>query len=309
MAFLYYSPYRYAYSNKLHGFFVYPTRQLPHGGRLAVARSRHLTRGRARWTIGPHTSLRRLLQMIPVVARRHRSSCFFLIHLVPGDPARDDARHPRDAGSAVALLHHEWGLDQSLPAQYELFMEPARARRPRRVALLRRVGSGSSILERLPVTLWLIGYGDAPLDADRGAARGARGEPAGRACATTSCGSCRWSASASRPSGSGSCCCSPSACTSAGCSRSAATAPASSATCTRCSCPALTVALAHLADPDPQPAREPARGARVGLHHDGPLEGPPRAARARAPRAAQRRHLDRHACSASTSATWSAARS
>ena len=25
MAFLYYSPYRYAYSNKVHGFFVYPT--------------------------------------------------------------------------------------------------------------------------------------------------------------------------------------------------------------------------------------------------------------------------------------------
>ena len=24
MAFLYYSPYRYAYSNKIHGFFVYP---------------------------------------------------------------------------------------------------------------------------------------------------------------------------------------------------------------------------------------------------------------------------------------------
>ena len=36
MAFLFYSPYRYAYTDKLHGFYVYPTGQLPHGGRLAL---------------------------------------------------------------------------------------------------------------------------------------------------------------------------------------------------------------------------------------------------------------------------------
>src|SRR6185437_2334271 len=46
-------------------------------------------------------------------------------------------------------------------------------------------------------------------------------------------------------------------------------------------------------DPHPQPAREPARGVRVGLRHDGASEGHPRAARARAPRPSQRDHLDR----------------
>ena len=46
--------------------------------------------------------------------------------------------------------------------------------------------------------------------------------------------------------------------------------------------PALTVALAHLADPDPQPPRRLARGARIGLRDDGTLEGTVGASRARA---------------------------
>jgi peptide/nickel transport system permease protein len=58
----------------------------------------------------------------------------------------------------TALLHHEWGLDRSLPAQYKLFM----------VRLLHgnlgdslfyHVTAWSLIAGRLPVTLWLIGYG------------------------------------------------------------------------------------------------------------------------------------------------------
>ena len=48
------------------------------------------------------------------------------------------------------------------------------------------------------------------------------------------------------------------------------------------------------ADPDPQPAREPARGTRLGLRDDRPLEGLTRAAGARPSRASQRDHLDRH---------------
>jgi peptide/nickel transport system permease protein len=81
---------------------------------------------------------------------------FFMIHLVPGDPARTMLGvHATD--QAVAALHHKWGLDRSLAAQYGLFMD--------RLfhgnlgdSLFYRVSARSLILERLPATLWLILY-------------------------------------------------------------------------------------------------------------------------------------------------------
>jgi peptide/nickel transport system permease protein len=98
---------------------------------------------------------RRLLQMVPVVIGV-TILVFFMIHLVPGDPARTMLGvHATD--QAVAALHHKWGLDQSLGAQYWLFLD--------RLfhlnlgdSLFYRVSARALIIERLPATLWLIVY-------------------------------------------------------------------------------------------------------------------------------------------------------
>jgi peptide/nickel transport system permease protein len=82
---------------------------------------------------------------------------FFLIHLVPGDPARTILGN-QATDQRVAALHHEWGLDRPLPVQYEKFMG--------RIvhgnlgdSLFYGVSAGHLVLQRLPVTLWLIGFG------------------------------------------------------------------------------------------------------------------------------------------------------
>ena len=65
--------------------------------------------------------LRRLLQLVPV-AIGCTIVVFFMIHLIPGDPARTILgihATPR----AVALLHKEWGLNRPLISQYLLFMD------------------------------------------------------------------------------------------------------------------------------------------------------------------------------------------
>jgi peptide/nickel transport system permease protein len=97
----------------------------------------------------------RLLQMVPV-AIGVTILVFFMIHLVPGDPARTMLGvHATD--QAVAVLHHKWGLDRSLFAQYGLFMN--------RLfhgnfgdSLFYRISARTLIIERLPATLWLIVY-------------------------------------------------------------------------------------------------------------------------------------------------------
>jgi peptide/nickel transport system permease protein len=97
----------------------------------------------------------RLLQMIPT-AIGATIIVFFMVHLIPGDPARTMLGvHATD--QAVAQLHHQWGLDKPLPQQYIAFMgrllhgdlgdsfffgEPTR----------------DLVVERLPATLFLIGY-------------------------------------------------------------------------------------------------------------------------------------------------------
>jgi peptide/nickel transport system permease protein len=99
--------------------------------------------------------LRRLLQAIPVVIGV-TVLCFFMIHLVPGDPART-MLGVHATPKKVAILHHEWGLDRSLPAQYELFMERL-ARGNLGQSLFYGVSARSLIAGRLPVTIWLIAY-------------------------------------------------------------------------------------------------------------------------------------------------------
>jgi peptide/nickel transport system permease protein len=97
--------------------------------------------------------IRRLVQAIPVIFGV-TLFVFLLIHLVPGDPARA-ALGPQANAEAIARLHHQWGLDQSLPAQYLLFLERL-VTGDLGTSLQFEQSVGSLVLDRLPVTLWLV---------------------------------------------------------------------------------------------------------------------------------------------------------
>ncbi len=99
--------------------------------------------------------VRRLLQAIPVVLGV-TIIVFFLIHLVPGDPA-SIALGVRATPKAVEALHREWGLDRSLPTQYLLFMERLLTG-DLGTSLRYKQSAGSLVIERMPVTLWLLAY-------------------------------------------------------------------------------------------------------------------------------------------------------
>jgi peptide/nickel transport system permease protein len=99
---------------------------------------------------------RRLLQMIPI-ALGVTLLVFLLIHLVPGDPART-MLGTRATPERVALLHEEWGLDEPLPTQYWRFLSRL-VHGDLGSSLFYSVPAGRLVVERLPVTLWLIGLG------------------------------------------------------------------------------------------------------------------------------------------------------
>jgi peptide/nickel transport system permease protein len=100
--------------------------------------------------------IRRLLQAVPV-ALGVTILVFFLIHLIPGDPART-ILGTHGTPQRVALLRHDWGLDRPLPVQYEKFMVRL-AHGDLGSSLIYGVGAGRLVRERLPVTLWLICFG------------------------------------------------------------------------------------------------------------------------------------------------------
>jgi peptide/nickel transport system permease protein len=97
---------------------------------------------------------RRLLQLVPI-AFGVTILVFFLIHLVPGDPARTMLGNHATPQN-VALLHRQWGLDEPLPVQYWRFLARI-ARGDLGSSLNYSVPAGRLVLERLPPTLWLIG--------------------------------------------------------------------------------------------------------------------------------------------------------
>jgi peptide/nickel transport system permease protein len=82
---------------------------------------------------------------------------FFMIHLVPGDPART-MLGVHATPQRVAALHREWGLDRSVPEQYWLYLKRL-LHGNLGTSLFYRVSTASLITGRLPVTLWLIAYG------------------------------------------------------------------------------------------------------------------------------------------------------
>jgi NAD(P)-dependent dehydrogenase (short-subunit alcohol dehydrogenase family) len=97
----------------------------------------------------------RTVQAIPVILGVTIVS-FFLLHLVPGDPARQILGQHYTL-KAAAEIHHKLGLDQPLWTQYKLFME-------RLVhgnlgdSLYYHAPVADLIRQRLPVTLWLAFY-------------------------------------------------------------------------------------------------------------------------------------------------------
>jgi len=99
---------------------------------------------------------RRLLQLVPI-ALGVTILVFFLIHLVPGDPARTILGN-HATPQKVALLHREWGLDKPLPVQYWRFLGRM-VHGDLGSSLFYSVPAGRLVVQRLPPTLWLIGLG------------------------------------------------------------------------------------------------------------------------------------------------------
>ena len=99
---------------------------------------------------------RRLLQAVPVLLGV-TFLVFMLIHLEPGDPART-ILGTHATPQKVALLRHQWGLDRPLPVQYERFVGRL-VHGDLGSSFFYGVGAGKLVLQRLPVTLWLIVFG------------------------------------------------------------------------------------------------------------------------------------------------------
>jgi peptide/nickel transport system permease protein len=81
---------------------------------------------------------------------------FLLVHLLPGDPAGAVLGN-RATPELVAQLHQKWGLDRSLPEQYWLFVQRL-AHGDLGDSLLYGDAVRSMIIQRAPVTLWLLVY-------------------------------------------------------------------------------------------------------------------------------------------------------
>jgi ABC-type dipeptide/oligopeptide/nickel transport system permease component len=99
--------------------------------------------------------VRRLIQAIPVLIGV-TIIVFFLIHLVPGDPART-ALGIHATPQGIESLHRLWGLDRPLPDQYWLFIKRL-ATGDLGTSLRYEQSAGSLVIERMPVTLWLLIY-------------------------------------------------------------------------------------------------------------------------------------------------------
>jgi peptide/nickel transport system permease protein len=99
--------------------------------------------------------VQRLLLLIPV-AVGVTIIVFFMVHLIPGDPAATILgihATPR----TVALLHQQWGLNRPLLSQYWLFLDRL-LHGNLGLSLFYGAPVSSLILSHLPPTLWLLAY-------------------------------------------------------------------------------------------------------------------------------------------------------
>ena len=97
---------------------------------------------------------RRLLQLIPVVFGV-TLIVFFMIHLIPGDPART-MLGVHATPEAVARLHKQWGLDQPLFNQYLDFMKRL-LHGDLGESLFYNLDVKTLLIQRVGPTLWLLG--------------------------------------------------------------------------------------------------------------------------------------------------------
>src|SRR5258708_17498257 len=81
---------------------------------------------------------------------------FFMIQLIPGDPART-ILGIHATPQKIALLHKQWGLNRPLVDQYWLFMDRL-VHGNLGVSLTYGTSVASLIIRQLPPTLWLIIY-------------------------------------------------------------------------------------------------------------------------------------------------------
>jgi peptide/nickel transport system permease protein len=101
---------------------------------------------------------RRLVQLVPV-AVGVTIVVFFMIHLIPGDPART-ILGIHATPKAIAILHREFGLDKPLISQYWLFLDRL-AHGNLGQSLFYGVPARGLIWQRLPATIWLVIYAAA----------------------------------------------------------------------------------------------------------------------------------------------------
>jgi peptide/nickel transport system permease protein len=97
--------------------------------------------------------VRRLLQMIPVIF-----GCtlvvFFMVHLIPGDPART-MLGIRATPQGVAQLHKQWGLDKPLWEQYTSYLGKL-LHGDMGTSLFYHLDVRTLIMDRIGPTLWLL---------------------------------------------------------------------------------------------------------------------------------------------------------
>jgi peptide/nickel transport system permease protein len=100
-------------------------------------------------------TLRRFAQLVPG-ALGVTLVTFLLVRLLPGDPALS-VLGVHATPQLIAQLHHQWGLDRSLPTQYWFFLERL-AHGDLGDSYLYRVPVRTLIVQRTPVTLFLLAY-------------------------------------------------------------------------------------------------------------------------------------------------------
>jgi len=98
---------------------------------------------------------RRLLQLIPV-AFGVTFIVFFMVHLIPGNPALS-ILGIHATPKAIAILHQEWGLNRPLWDQYWLFLDRL-FHGNLGESLYYGQSTTSLVFSHLPATLWLIIY-------------------------------------------------------------------------------------------------------------------------------------------------------
>lgn len=100
--------------------------------------------------------LRRLVAMVPVLLALTLFT-FFLVRLVPGDPARV-MLGPRATPEGVAEIRSALSLDRPIPVQYGVFLRDLLLHGDLGDSIRKRQPVSTVILDRLGPTLFLVGY-------------------------------------------------------------------------------------------------------------------------------------------------------